>query len=589
MLGRCPRLALCSGEGSPAPYPVAMATTVARPDAARLWPIGIVLALPIVGLATLIAQPELDMAWEHHPSHFWIVLVAAAVNVVLAYVTNIAAGRYHDARLTLISLAFLSSAGFLGLHALATPGVLLDSPNIGFAIATPVGLIIASGFAALSATPLAGPRATDVLRVRTALLGGLIALMVAWAMLSIAQVPPLDGPPPPREGAGILDVLSVIAVVLYAFAALRLTQYFRYRGGTILLAMAAAVVLLAEALIAILVSRNWHVSWWEWHLLLLAAFLTIALAARSEYRRRGSLAGAFGGLYLEATLASVERWYASAVASVAAAQASGGATDHVLAELRREGATDEELTLLSQTAREVGRLDASFRPFLPSVVTERIRRRGTSSPGTTTGDERAVTGDERVITAMFADLAGFTPFSERHEPREVVEMLNAYWAAVVPIVDRAGGTIEHFAGDGVLTLFNAAGNQPDHAQRAVRAAREILTVTRDIAAAHPGWPIFRIGINTGAAVVGVIGTAARRSFAAIGDPVNTGARLQTAAEPGDAVVGRATWEALGDPTAGVPLGAIRVKGKRDPVEAWRLTVPASEPADGQDVASGSGA
>lgn len=544
-----------------------MATTVVRPDAARLWPVGFVLALPLLGLAVLVAKPELDMAWEHHPSHFWIVLVAAAVNVVLAYVTNIAAGRYRDARLTLISFAFLSSAGFLGLHALATPGVLLDSPNIGFAIATPVGLIIASGFAAASATPLAGPRAMDVLRVRSAMLGGLIALMVAWAAFSIAQLPPLDGPPPPREGTGVVDVLSFIAIGLYAFAALRLMQFFRYRGGTILLAMAAAVVLLAEALVAILVSRNWHASWWEWHLLLLAAFLTLATAARNEYQRRGSLTGAFGGLYLEATLARVDRWYASAVASVAAAQASGDATAHVLAELRREGATDEELALLSQTAREVGRLDASFQPYLPSVVTERIRRRSASPPG-------ALIGDEHVVTAMFADLAGFTPFSERHEPREVVEMLNAHWEAVVPIVDRAGGTIEHFAGDGVLTIFNAAGNQPDHAQRAVRAAIEILTVTREIAAAHPGWPIFRIGINTGPAVVGVIGTAARRSFAAIGDPVNTGARLQTAAEPGQAVIGRTTWEALGDPTAGQPLGAIRVKGKRDPVEAWRLRLPA---------------
>ena len=122
-------------------------------------------------------------------------------------------------------------------------------------------------------------------------------------------------------------------------------------------------------------------------------------------------------------------------------------------------------------------------------------------------------------------------------------------------------------------MFNAAGNQPDHARRAARAATEILAATRDIATSHPGWPIFRIGINTGPAVVGVIGTAARRSFAAIGDPVNTGARLQAAAEPGQVVVGRSTWEALDDASAGVPLGAIRVKGKRDPVEAWRLTLP----------------
>ena len=543
-----------------------MATTVGRAGVDRLWPVGLVLILPLVGLAVLIVQPELDMTLEHHPAHFWIVLIAAAVNVVLAYVTNLAAGRFQDARLILISLAFLSSAGFLGLHALATPGVMLDSPNIGFAIATPVGLIIASGFAAASATPLAGPRAMDVLRARMSLLWGLITLMVIWAVFSVAQLPPLDGPPPPREGGGILDVLSVIAVALYAFAAVRLVQFFLYRGNAILLAMAAAIVLLAEALIAILTSRNWHLSWWEWHLLLLAAFLTIALAARNEYRRRGSLGGAFGGLYLEATLARVERWYASAVASVAAAQASGAATDHVLDELRREGATDAELALLSQTAREVGRLDASFRPYLPSTVTRRLRRRGGAAQTTTNGDER-------VVTAMFADLAGFTPFSERHQPREVVEMLNAYWAAAVPEIERAGGTIEHFAGDGVLTVFNAEGDQPDHARRAARAATGILTATRHLAAAHPGWPLFRIGINTGAAVVGVIGTAARRSFAAIGDPINTSSRLQTAAAPGQVVVGRLTWEQLDDPTAGESLGAISLKGKRDPVEAWQLFVP----------------
>ena len=545
-----------------------MTPTGAGPGAPRLWPVGLVLILPLIGLAALLARPELDVEWEHHPSHFWLVLIAAAVNVVLAYVTNVAAGRYRDARLTLISLAFLSTSGFLGLHALATPGVLLDSPNIGFTIATPLGLIIASGFAAASATRLAGPRALDVLRARGVLLGGLIALMAGWAVFSIARIPPLDGPPPSSEGGGVLNVLSLVAVGLFGFAAVRLVQVFRHRGETILLALAAALVLLAEALIAIVFSRNWHLSWWEWHLLLLAAFLTIALAARHEYQRRGSLTGAFGGLYLEATLARVDRWYAGAVASVAAADAAGQGTDDVLAQLGREGATDQELTLLSQTAREVNRLDAAFRPYLPAVISDRIRGGGGHTPA-------SLVGDERVITAMFADLAGFTPFSERHQPREVVGMLNANWAAVVPIVERAGGTIEHFAGDGVLTLFNVAGDQPDHPRRAARAAIEILAATRGIAASHPGWPIFRIGINSGPALVGVVGTAARRSFAVIGDPVNTAARLQAAAEPGQVVVGRATWEALDDPTAGEPLGGIRLKGKRDLVEAWRLTLPAS--------------
>ena len=187
------------------------------------------------------------------------------------------------------------------------------------------------------------------------------------------------------------------------------------------------------------------------------AFATIALAARREYQRRGSLSGTFGGLYLEATLARVDRWYASAVASVAAAEAEGVPTARVLEQLRREGASDDELALLERTAHEVGRLDATFRPYLPSVLTERIRGRRPDAP--------PPAGEERVITIMFADLAGFTPFSETRPPAEVVEMLNTYWAAVVPAIEDAGGAIEHFA--------RAAKISDDVGKRVVHAGPEL--------------------------------------------------------------------------------------------------------------------
>src|SRR5688572_19575644 len=141
-----------------------MASDITGRGTARLWPVGLVLFLPLVGLALLLARPELDVEWEHHPSHFWLVLITAAVNVALAFLTNVAASRYRDARLILVSLAFLASAGFLGLHALATPGVLLASPNTGFVAATPIGLLIASFFAAASVSPFAGPHAVTVLR-----------------------------------------------------------------------------------------------------------------------------------------------------------------------------------------------------------------------------------------------------------------------------------------------------------------------------------------------------------------------------------------------------------------------------------------
>ena len=524
----------------------------------------VAVALPLLGLALLLARPEFDLEWEHHPSHFWLVLATAAVSVALAYVTNVAAGRYKDARLVLISFAFMSAAGFLGLHALATPGVLLDSPNAGFSIATPVGLVLAAFFSAASTSSIAGPGGSIVLRARPAILAGLVGLMILWGALSLLGLPPLDGPPPPAEGVGLLTILGVIAVVLYAFAAWRTYRLYRQRGGTILLTIAVALVLLAEAMIAVVVSRNWQLSWWEWHVLMLAAFVLIALGAREEYRRSGSLTGAFGGLYLEQTLARIDRWHAGAIAAVASAQAEGRPVERVLDQLRREGATNEEVALLAGTAEELRRLDASFQPYLPSVVAERIRR--TDEPGS------ALPGEERVVSVLFADLAGFTTFSETRPPTEVLEMLNAFWAAVVPAIDGAGGVIEHFAGDGIMAIFNTEGDQPDHARRAGRAARDIVVAARPIGASRPGWPTFRVGINTGPAVLGDVGAAERRSFAVIGDTTNTAARLMTAAEPGQVVVGRATWEALGEDAVGTALGRITVKGKRDPVEVWRLDV-----------------
>lgn len=526
------------------------------------WSTALALVLPLIGLVVLLARPDFDLEWQHHPSHFWLVLLAAAVNTALAYLTNVAAGRYRDARLALISLAFLASAGFLGLHALATPGVLLPTPNVGFAVAAPVGLIIASAFAAASTSPLAGPRAHTVVRLRPLMLGGLLVLMAVWAVASIARIPPLDGPPPAREGAGLLNLLAALAVALYIYSAWRSVQLYRHRGGALLPSMAVALVLLAEAMIAVALSRNWHLSWWEWHVLLLAAFVAIALGARREYRRGGSLSAAFGGLYLEATLARVDRWYATAVAQVASADARGESTERVLSDLRREGASDDDLALLAEAAREVRRLDAAFRPYLPSVVAEGIRQR---EP-----DVARLGGEEREVSVVFADLAGFTTFSETRSPTEVIGMLNEYWGAVVPAIDAAGGVIEQFAGDGVMAIFNAAADQPDHARRAARAGLAIVEAGRPLADAHPHWPIFRVGINTGLAVLGNVGSDARRGFAAIGDTINTAARLMAAGEPGQVVVGPATWDALGDERSGEPLGAVRVKGKRAALEAWRL-------------------
>ena len=216
-----------------------------------------------------------------------------------------------------------------------------------------------------------------VLRLRPVLLGGLLALMGVWAVVSIARAAAAgraaDGV---RGRPACSGVLSVVAVALYAYSAWRSVQLYRRRGGAVTFSMAVAFVLLAEAMIAVSLSRNWHASWWEWHVLLLAAFAAIALGARREYRRGGSLSAAFGGLYLEATLARVDRWYRVG-GDVGRVRGCPRRVDRARARptCGAEGASDEELALLSEAAREVRRLDAAFRPYLPSVVAEGIRRR----------------------------------------------------------------------------------------------------------------------------------------------------------------------------------------------------------------------
>jgi class 3 adenylate cyclase len=344
-------------------------------------------------------------------------------------------------------------------------------------------------------------------------------------------------------------------------AAPRTLDLWRRRGGLVLLTVAVAFVLLAEAMVALTLSRNWRLSWWEWHGLLLFAFAAIGLGARSEYRRSGTLSETFGGLYLDATLARVDRWHAGAIAAVAAADARGEAPDAVIANLRHEGATEDDVRLLLHAARELRRLDAAFRPYLPSVVAKRIR----TDPGA-----RTLGGEEREISVLFADLAGFTTFSEHRSPTEVIGMLNEFWAAVVPAIDAAGGVIEQFAGDGVMAIFNAAGDQPDHARRAASAGLATIRVSRPLSASRAGWPTFRVGINTGRAVVGNVGAAGRLSFAAIGDTTNTAARLMAAGDPGQIVISGSTLAALGDGVRATPLGPTRVKGRELPVEAWLL-------------------
>ena len=127
----------------------------------------IALALPLAGLLLLLIRPELDLQWQHNPTHFWLVIVVSGLAVLLGLVMGEAARKRRDVRVFLVSLAFISSAGFLALHALATPGVLLAGPNAGFDVAMPIGLFVGSCFAAASGLALLSPSAHPSSRNRS--------------------------------------------------------------------------------------------------------------------------------------------------------------------------------------------------------------------------------------------------------------------------------------------------------------------------------------------------------------------------------------------------------------------------------------
>ena len=523
----------------------------------------IALLLPMAGYVLLLDRPSLDVDWENHKAHFWLILALAAVNAALGLVMSEAARRRRDARVFLVSLAFLSSAGFLGLHALATPGVVLAGKNSGFVIATPVGLAVAAVFAVCSSLDLSAERNLALMRHERLLRGGVVALLAAWAGISLAAAPPLADPLPPNEADGWLRGIALVGVPLYGLAAWRYLALYRRRPIFLIVAVTAAFALLAEAMIAVAFARNWHATWWEWHLLMAVAFVLVTVAARNEYRREASPEGAFSGMYLEHTIARVHDDYGRALAALASADPDGGdAPESAQAVARRFGLTGDEAVLLERAAAQIRDVDELFRPYVPAQLAERLR----SDP-----EAARLGGIQRIVSVLFADLQGFTTFSEHASPTDVISMLNEYWGVTVPVVVREhGGLIERFAGDAVMVVFNAAVDQPDHALRAVRAALAMQRATAATARRHPDWPRFRAGVNTGPALVGNVGAAGQKSFSAIGDTVNVAARLQTAADPGQVVLGAGTVSELDEQAVVESLGPLDLKGRSDPVDAFLL-------------------
>jgi class 3 adenylate cyclase len=202
-----------------------------------------------------------------------------------------------------------------------------------------------------------------------------------------------------------------------------------------------------------------------------------------------------------------------------------------------------------------------IRRYLPAEVVDAL-----------TADPRRLElgGEIAQVTIMFADLGGYSSYAETRSPAEVVRLLNRYFALSLPAILEEGGTPVQLPGDAVVAAFGTPTPRPDHAIRACRAALSILERTAPLASGPDGGPRFHIGINSGPALVGNIGSEEYRNFVAIGDTTNVAARLQSEAKAGEIVLGPETARLLDGSLPLTPLGAVRVKGREQPVEAFTI-------------------
>jgi len=233
----------------------------------------------------------------------------------------------------------------------------------------------------------------------------------------------------------------------------------------------------------------------------------------------------------------------------------------VSARLRAKGETDD-----LRATQELIR--ATFERFVAPQVVERLLRDPT---------QVKLGGTLQEVTVLFADLEGFTSVSEFAEPEKLLSVLNSYHTLIVSIIQRYGGTVDKFIGDGVMALYNTPLLQEDHAERAVKTAVYIREALPDFYKQfEPAYQMrVNFGIHSGLAVVGNVGTPQIMDFTAVGDTVNLAARLQDLCSEGQILVSRATYDQVADRIKARPVGYLDVKGRKEPVMAYTVLELAS--------------
>lgn len=268
------------------------------------------------------------------------------------------------------------------------------------------------------------------------------------------------------------------------------------------------------------------------------------------------------------------------IARLAAAAASVGALD------LRQAPTlpDSRFRELGDAAEAFNRMVAGlrwFETYVPKGLVLRLIRHGSAD---------GVASEERVVTVMFSDIRGFSALAEDLGPAETALLLNRHFSLVSSCIEAEGGTVDKFIGDAVMAFWGAPEDQPDHAARALRAARSIAaglaaSNAERVAAGAPPVRI-RIGLHTGPVIVGNIGSASRINYTIVGDTVNVAQRIEElgsrVSDPGEATIlvsaatagaatgGAATGGAGGQEPGLAGIGPHGLRGRSGPVEIFRL-------------------
>jgi len=201
----------------------------------------------------------------------------------------------------------------------------------------------------------------------------------------------------------------------------------------------------------------------------------------------------------------------------------------------------------------------AFKKYVAPQIVEEISKKGDF--------EIVLGGENRHIAVLFVDIRGFTPMSESLQPEQVVEILNEYLSLTTQAIFKNGGTLDKFIGDATMAVFNAPFDLDDYIYRAVCAALDIAAgsdeLEKKLMERFGKSVSFGIGVNCGQAVVGNIGCEFRMDYTAIGDTVNTAARLESNAKRGQILISSDVYEAVKDRIEATEIGVIPLKGKKD--------------------------